>query len=210
VLHDEVLPNLHTALLYLNEESAGPTEKQQAMNALAKAHREISDLMREMPLPLPHRLAQNGLAAAVKSLLEVDFAHQFSTVNLSIQPEAAQKARDLPLYIAEALYFAARELVRNAAAHGRGSQSERSLHLEVHFVLENELCLIIEDDGIGPQELDSPVESNPERKTSGSGNGLRIHSAVLAAVGAELEITTRPEGGTRAVIRVNFPTSNHS
>jgi two-component sensor histidine kinase len=103
------------------------------------------------------------------------------------------------------LFFAARELVRNAADHARGDQLERDLCLEVHLALAKELCLVIEDNGIGyQQDADTSINSELSRR-KGSGNGLRIHSALLAAVGASLEISNRPEGGTRAVIRVSHP-----
>jgi signal transduction histidine kinase len=198
VLHDEVLPELHTALLYLSEDPPAAEEKQLAMDALARAHRRIARLMREMPLPAPHHLTQSGLGAALQAMLEEDFAGQFSTVSLEIQPEAAQKTREMPLYISEALFFAARELVRNAAAHGRGEEPRRELCLQVRFTLEGGLRLVIDDNGIGYQPEPEPA-SDPAR---GSGSGLRIHSAILAAVGAGLEVTARPEGGTRAVITV--------
>lgn len=199
-LHDEVLPELHTALLYLSSESLGSAEKQLAMDALANAHQRIAGLMREMPLPTPHRLAQAGLGAALQALVEQDFASQFSAVSIHIQPEAADKARKIPLYVSEALFFAARELVRNAAAHGRGDQAERALQLAVCLELNSGLRLSIEDNGVGYQP--EPTGSSQPGESSGSGSGLRIHSALLAAVGASLEISARPEGGTRAVIRL--------
>ncbi|MBE0699502.1 MAG: hypothetical protein IH586_21475, partial [Anaerolineaceae bacterium] len=205
ILHDEVLPELHTALLYLSEETAGPVEKNLAMDALAKAHRRIAGLMRDMPLPVPHRLAQNGLGAAIQTMLEYDFSNQFSAVAINIQPEAAQKAREMPLYVSEALFFAARELVRNAADHARGDQVDRDLCLGIHLTLDDELRLIIEDNGIGYQQDADTNGSSEQTQRKGSGSGLRIHSAILAAVGASLEISGRPEGGTQAVIRVAPP-----
>lgn len=206
VLHDEVLPDLHTALLYLSERANEFEERQPAMQALAQAHRRISDLMREMPITAPHRLAQNGLAAALQSMLDNDFSRSFSRISLAIQPEAAQQARDLPLYASEALFFAARELVRNAAVHGRGDQPDRDLHLTFSMTCDPQLCLVVEDDGVGYQPDIEPVPTNTrgsgKEVQSGAGSGLRIHSAILAAVGASLEISTVPHGGTRAVIRV--------
>lgn len=200
VLHDEILPELHTALLYLSQEDASPGEKQQAMDALTKAHRRIATLMREMPMPAPHRLTQSGLGAALQTLVENDYASQFSQVSVDLQPEAVRIAGELPLYVSEALFFAARELVRNAADHARGGEAARPLCLTVQLRLENGLCLAIEDDGIGYQaEPDAGAGENPTRRT---GSGLRIHSAILAAVGASLEITNRPGGGTRASIRM--------
>lgn len=198
VLHDEVLPELHTALLYMSEDPPADKERNLAIDALVRAHRRLAGLMREIPVLAPHHLAQSGLVAALQSMLEADFAGQFFSVSLAIQPEAAQRAREIPLFINEALFFAARELIRNASSHGRGEEQNRNLCLWVNFTLQDGLHLVIEDNGIG---YDPEREATPE-SDRGGGNGLRIHSAILAAVGASLEVTGRPEGGTRAVITV--------
>ncbi len=61
VLHDEVLPQLHTALLYLSGSPDPSPEQRQAMAMLTELHQRIAGLMREMPLAAPQRLSQNGL-----------------------------------------------------------------------------------------------------------------------------------------------------
>jgi signal transduction histidine kinase len=198
VLHDEVLPELHAALLYLSEVPASAGE-QQAMDALANAHRRIADLMREMPLPAPHRLAQQGLAAALRAMVEIDFAHDFDGVHWEIQPDAARACRALPLFVGEALYYAARELVRNAAMHGRGERAGAPLALTIGLSLDRELRLVVEDNGVG-YHLDGDRGEAGAGRRAGTGTGLRMHSAMLAAAGARLEINTAPGGGTRGLI----------
>ncbi len=224
VLHDEVLPELHTALLLLSsyaQDAPAPAEPlqsaqvskaqvQQAMEALAGAHRQIADLMREMPASAPHRLAQGGLAAALRALIEHDFASVFNEVEWQIEPEAEAYARGLPLFISEVLFFAARELVRNAAVHGReageggyGSGSQKDLHLKIGLALPGDLCLTVEDDGAGYRpEKQGSAGSQAINSRGGAGSGIRIHSAMLAAVGARLEVLPLPEMGTRAVIYI--------
>ncbi len=224
VLHDEVLPELHTALLLLSsyaQDAHAPAEPvqgtqvskaqvQQAMEALAGAHRQIADLMREMPASAPHRLAQGGLAAALRALIEHDFASVFNEVEWQIEPEAEAYARGLPLFISEVLFFAARELVRNAAVHGReageggyGSGSQKDLHLKIGLALPGDLCLTVEDDGAGYRpEKQGSAGSQAINSRGGAGSGIRIHSAMLAAVGARLEVLPLPERGTRAVIYI--------
>ncbi|RPJ51454.1 MAG: hypothetical protein EHM21_02680 [Chloroflexi bacterium] len=197
VLHDEVLPELHTTLLHLSALAPGEPSIRQAMSSLSKAHRQIADLMREMPLPVPHRLVQGGLAAALRSLVEHDYANDFNEVEWRIAPEAVEYARGLPLFVNEVLFFAARELVRNAAIHGRERENENSdalpLCLEISLEIKNGLHLAITDNGSG-------FRSRGPDAAGGSGNGLRIHNAMLAAVGARLEVLPLPERGTQAQI----------
>jgi hypothetical protein len=74
VLHDEVLPELHTSVLYLSGVLEAGAEVRQAVETLTAAHRRISDLLRESAPGVPARLAQDGLAAALRLLLEGDLA----------------------------------------------------------------------------------------------------------------------------------------
>jgi signal transduction histidine kinase len=191
VLHDEVLPELHTAILYLSGAACNDPNVKEVVDTLSAAHRRISDLLRETAGGVPARLAQGGLIAALHSLLDGDLAGEFQQVTWQIDPAAAVKVRQTPPSVAEVVYFAARELARNAARYGRGNQP-RTLNLKISLGTAGEcLRLVVADDGVGLSNAPSPT---------GTGNGLRIHSAMLAAVGASLEISSQPEGGTRGVI----------
>jgi signal transduction histidine kinase len=191
VLHDEVLPELHTAILYLSGAACNDPNVKEVVDTLSAAHHRISDLLRETAAGVPARLAQSGLIAALRSLLDGDLAGEFQRVIWQIDPAAAEKVCQAPTSVTEVVYFAARELVRNAARYGRGNQP-RPLRLAISLETAGErLRLGVADDGVGLSDQPSPV---------GAGNGLRIHSAMLAAVGASLEISSQPEGGTRGVI----------
>ena len=90
------------------------------------------------------------------------------------------------------VFFAARELLRNAARYGRGGDPSRPLRLTLGLRLAGDgLALTVEDDGVG---------LGGQRAVAGAGSGLRIHSAMLAAVGAEMEVTARPGGGAQGII----------
>lgn len=222
VLHDEVLPELHTALLQLSglaakeQRSANDSRRekdakvqsdapiQQAMAGIAAAHRKIADLMRDMPMPVPHQLVQGGLVPALRGLVERDFASDFSGVAWQIEQQAAEYARGLPLFVNEVLYFAARELLRNASTHGRGKNAEAEVRLKISLSLTDTLCLSIEDDGAGyhlePGTGDTARSGLADPRNGGTGSGIRLHSTMLAAVGARMEVQPLPEKGTRAVI----------
>ncbi len=198
VLHDEVLPELHTAILTLGGAPSATPEGHQAVQILSAVHRRIADLMRELPLSTPTRLAQGGLAAALHTLVEKDFGDSFNDVLWEFNSQAVQRAREIPLFAAEVIYFAARELIRNSARYGRGGDSDRRLCLRLSLWEEGEkLHLAIEDDGVGIRPPSSP-EAAPGNGRVGS--GLRIHTAMLTAIGANITVMPLPGGGTRGHI----------
>jgi signal transduction histidine kinase len=198
VLHDEILPELHTAILYLGAQADPSPETRQAVETLSSAHRRIADLLRAAGPAAPARLAEEGLVAALQSLLATDLAGEFQSVTWQVQPQAEMLAREMPLFAAEVLYFAARELLRNAARYGRGGDPSRRLSLTISLAESSRPAgkarLLIADDGVGF----NPAASG--EFSTGTGSGLRLHSAMLAAVGATLEIGAPPEGGTQAII----------
>ncbi|MCI0477477.1 MAG: ATP-binding protein, partial [Anaerolineales bacterium] len=101
-------------------------------------------------------------------------------------------ARALPALTAETLFYAAREVIRNAARYGRGDTAERALNLWIAVRSTCPVSIVIEDDGIGLHKT-KLIEQ-------GSGQGLALHSAMLAVVGGTLAIESRAEGGTRVVL----------
>jgi signal transduction histidine kinase len=200
VLHDEVLPELHTAILYLSDKQDTP-EIHEAVATLSKAHRSISDLMRDSLPNAPQRLEQDGLAAALQSVLDGDLAGEFSAVKWQVDEGVNEAVSRFPVLVSEVVYFAGRELLRNAARHARGADSARPLHLIVTLEQKDGLRLVIEDDGVG---LSQPAgqfhPASAAAGAAGAGSGLRFHSAMLAAVGASLEVSSRPGCGTRGLI----------
>jgi hypothetical protein len=52
VLHDEILPDLHAAMIGLSGDAGSKTTMDdQLLDLLAGTHRQISDLLRELPAP---------------------------------------------------------------------------------------------------------------------------------------------------------------
>jgi signal transduction histidine kinase len=197
VLHDHILPRLHSAILYLSGVQGNPAVER-AVEALTAAHHQISDLMRDAALDAPQRLAERGLVAALRAFVERDVRHESVRVVWQVAPEAEASACQLPFFVGEVVYFAAQELIRNAARHGRGGDPGRALQLGIALTLEQGLCLAVEDDGVGF----SPDEGPEPENVTGAGQGLRFHSTMLAALGARLEVMALPKGGTRGMITV--------
>ena len=78
VLHDDVLPELHTALLILNRGEAG--DAAQAGDLLAQAHRRIAALLRAMPLR-PAVSPAGNVVDAIRQLVQEEMAGQFQQVS---------------------------------------------------------------------------------------------------------------------------------
>ncbi len=195
VLHDEILPQIHTAILGLGV-SQEDAAARQAVEILTAAHHRLSNLMRDAGPPLPDQLAHGGWVQALGSQVEKRFSEHFTEIVWQFDPEALQQANQVPLFVGEVVYFAAQELIRNAARHGRGEQAQQPLRLTVALEKDPSLRLVIEDDGVG---LDAAREYEA---LMDAGSGLRLHSTLLAAVGASMEVLPRPAGGTRAVITI--------
>ena len=196
VLHDQVLPQLHAAVLYLSGAGEDPAVAQ-AVEALTDAHHQVSDLMRDAASDTPQGLAERGLIAALHALIDENFRGAFADVVWSVSPQAETSVGRLPPYVVQVVFFAAQELIRNAARHGRG-HGDRPLRLQVVVEATDGIRLVVEDDGVGYHPGAKP---SPEKASSG-GRGLRFHSTMLAAVSARLEVAALPAGGTRGQIAI--------
>jgi len=191
-LHDEILPNLHTALLNLSGE-AGDLAK--AREQLAEAHRRISALLREMPAGADSPVGKIGLLPALRQMLAREFAADFAEIDWQIAPEAERRAAEIPTLSGEVIYYAAKEIIRNAARHGRGEEAGAPLNLQVSLNWHKGLELGLADNGVGL----------PESPTSG-GQGLALHGTMLMVIGGTLALADQP-GGQGTVALINLPAS---
>jgi signal transduction histidine kinase len=199
VLHDDVLPQLHAAILAL---SAAPSLQPSpavdrgggVIESLTTAHRQISNLLRDLPTTSAPQVARLGLIGALQRAVDEEWRQSFDRVTWDIAPDAERAARALPSLTAETIFYAAREAIRNAARHGRGEDAARALNLWIAVHAQtSEVSIVIEDDGAGLHKTDLAEQA--------SGQGLALHSAMLAVVGGTLAVEARAEGGTRVTIR---------
>jgi signal transduction histidine kinase len=156
----------------------GRDGEQDALGLLGDAHRRISDLLRDMPSGAAPQVARLGLLGALRKAVEEEFGTAFNGVSWQVEPEAERQTAEVAPLAAEVLYYAAREAVRNAARYGRNGDSARPLHLRVSARTWDGLELTVEDDGVGM--------SAPARDNGGSGQGLALHSTMMAVVGGSL------------------------
>jgi signal transduction histidine kinase len=231
VLHDEILPQMHLALLQLEMLRSMPTNGQitstaraealdteseamtaanvsidasrqavdEAINIISDTHRRLASMMRTTAPGAPHRLEHDGLINAIQTMLEQDFQNAFDEVDWEISEETAMRIDEvISPAIAELIFAAVQEALRNAARHARGSDVHRHLHLILKATWnpqDRHLELIVADNGIGIVSASS--------STTGTGGGLLTHSALLAIAGGSLTIVSAP--GEGVTVRIVLP-----
>ncbi len=207
VLHDETLPMLHLALLrletlrFLNAHNDTAPERSaqvldEAVESISDAHRQLASMMRAMSTGAPHRLERDGMMSAIHTMLEQDFQHAFDAVEWQVTEETARFIDDLvPPAIAELIFAAVQEALRNAARHARGSDVHRRLRLTLSASCSSDLEVLVTDDGVGI------VSSNSS--TTGTGGGLLTHSALLTIAGGGVTVKTTPGAGVS--VRIYIP-----
>jgi signal transduction histidine kinase len=172
VLHDEVLPLIHTAMLTV---STGQ-ERDVALQRLSEAHAQISALLRDLPAATTPDVARLGPIAALRKAIQGEFGSSFDAVTWEVDPEAERIAQALPTLKAETLYYAGRELVRNAARHAQPQEGEgRKLKVSA-CRKDGQLRLVVEDNGQGWDGIAPP------------GHGLELHTALMAIAGGSLTV----------------------
>lgn len=205
MLHDDILPDLHTALLLVNQEDAAQTTE--ISRLLTSTHRRIAEVLRAAPVRPALRPGGN-LLSELRQLVEEEMGSQFDAVQWQDDPHATEAAAALSPVAAEVIYYAVREAVRNAARHARGGQAGAPLTLTVTAQAGDGpqtahagdgLQIVVEDDGVGAAQ----TTSEQSRPSNGGGQGLALHSAMLAVIGGALIVDSAPGAYTR--VRVCAP-----
>ena len=99
-------------------------------------------------------------------------------------------ADNIPALMAEVVFYAAREAIRNAACHGRGGDHTRPLGLRVVVSWSDGLQILVEDSGVGLGV----------HRDKGGGQGLKLHSTMMAVVGGTLTVESVPDTHTRVLL----------
>lgn len=222
ILHDDILPQMHLALLRLetlrtymrSNASTASTSLQErtansdapaaemvldeAVDMISDAHRGLAAMMRATAPSAPHRLEHDGLVNAIHTMLAQDFQHSFDEVVWDVSEETARCIDEVtPPAIAELIFAAVQEALRNAARHARGSDVHRRLCLTLKACCNREeprLEVVVADDGVGILSASN--------STMGTGGGLLTHSALLAIAGGSLTIKSNPGEGVTVRIQL--------
>ncbi len=195
VLHDDILPTLHTAVLSLSTISRDNPAAQNAIQAMSDVHAQISDLIHTASQTSLSSSNGSNLNSSLQTYVEEEFSHEFNQIQWDLKPNLPA----LDPLAQEVLFGAIREVIRNAALHGRGDDPKRSLNLTITANQDDDLSIDIIDDGVGHAYHAPNGKSKPKQ---GSGGGLALHSTMLAIVGGYLTMETAPNGGTHVVISI--------
>jgi signal transduction histidine kinase len=203
VLHDDILPTLQTTLILLNRATNNGQAVEQggmktAVSQLSQAHRQISDLLHNMPTTTVPEVARLGLLKALQRAVSQDLAEAFDEIVWQITPAAGQQLDQMATLTAEVLFYAAREAIRNAARYGRDTQSDLpfTLHIQATWQEQSGLQLTITDNGVGMEA--SPVATAED--VPRSGQGLALHSTMMAVIGGTLAVESIPRQYTRITL----------
>src|SRR5258706_9410333 len=181
------------------EQGSEASPLNEAIDMISDAHRRLAAMMRATAPSAPHRLERDGLMQAIHAMLEQDFQNAFDEVELCVSDEAAACIDEvMPPAIAELVFAAVQEALRNAARHARGSDVHRRLRIVLKATCEridSHLEVSIADDGVGIISASS--------STTGTGGGLLTHSALLAIAGGNLTIKSAP--GEGVTVRILLP-----
>lgn len=196
ILHDEILPLLHTSIIGLSANQ----DKNEIITSISDAHKQISDLLRNNGNDSLIKVSKSGLIAALKDFIEKEMKNCFKEIIWDIDSEAENYLKNQSLTVNEVIFYAIREIIRNSAKYA--VNNEDGLILKIKSAIDNELKIIIEDNGQG---------INPDHKSeSGSGQGLKLHSTMLAVIGGYIAIESEKNNFTRANIVLPVNKDNQS
>lgn len=167
VLHDEVLPRLHLAMLRLealrarlpagrvaepahSSTSSTLPERAEPPDAPIDASGELEAVVHELGLahhdlaalmraaPIANkRRLEHGLVSALRSALDGEFRGTFDELALDAPDEARVAANALPPIAADLLLGATQESLRNAGRHGRGDDLHRRLAVRITLAADD-------------------------------------------------------------------------
>ena len=189
VLHDDVLPRMHAAMLQLSglprDTASGVVEE------LSDVHRRLSDLLHEIPTPTSAHVERLGLLGALRRMVQDEFAQVFAGVEWDVDERAQERAQAVSGMEGEVVFLAAREAIRNAARHAHGADSARAVTLTITARHHEGLELTVEDDGIG-------LAGAPD--AGAPGHGVALHSTMMAVIGGAWVSDSRPGEYTRVAL----------
>ncbi len=190
-IHDEILPRLQSAMIMLSSKAGLPDEVTQEMGEI---HRELTEVLHELPTIQEPELTRLGLVRALRNSVDSEYGTSFDSITWQVDEQLKVKVDSVQAYAKEVLYHACREAVRNAAQHGRHSSANRPLNLSIKIEWDHGLVIQVQDDGIGINAV--------AKDGATGGQGLALHSTLMAVIGGSLAVESVLEKYTRVELRL--------
>jgi signal transduction histidine kinase len=195
-LHDDILPQVHEAILAVDRlETPNPGERQTVVDGLSDLHHQISHLLRGLKSQAGPDFSRVGLFQALQEMIEGEMPGSFEQVDWEVQPIAEETLRRLSPTALEVLFYAAREAIRNAAAHAEQVDGKAPC-LRIEILGEGGLEIRVQDSG-------GKWSGRSSGQPPGSGNGLVLHSTMMSILGGTLQIESTETQPTR--VRLCLP-----
>lgn len=184
VLHDDILPEIHTIMIGIDS-MKNETVRIDLLKSLSDLHKKISNLLKILPFH-PGDLTALNFIGEIKNLVKSELPGE--SVSYFLDENAIEKLQSLEAVALEVIYYAIRELLRNILRYA--IIPDKKLEVKISLSFEKSILeLSIEDNGKGIQ--DSSVSR------VGSGQGLILHSTMMAVIGGALIKESHPGEFTR-------------
>jgi len=184
ILHDDILPEIHTVMIEIDS-MKNETVRANLLDSLSGLHKKISNLLKILPIH-PADLTTQNFLEEIRNLAKSELRGE--SIFYSFEPEAEEKLQFLEPVALEVIYYAVRELFRNILRYAKSPVRKLEVKVSLSFV-NSILELAIEDNGKG-------IPVSPENR-AGAGQGLVLHSTMMAVIGGALIKETLPEEFTR-------------
>lgn len=193
ILHDNISALLSSAGLHLSafmvnsEKETIPEEIIKSRALLKEAHDKVRDLSHEL---IPPVLLKLGLFYAIQDLCE---KNTNSTITFDCKIGIPLQKR-YPEEFEFKIYFIISELINNILKHSQAKKATIQIN-----AIENNLIFLIEDDGIGFDEL---------KPLSSEGFGLTQIKVRVRNLKGKIKITSRINAGTKIEMEIKAPEKN--
>lgn len=175
MLHDEILPEIHSSILILSRVQNESAFLEQ-IRLLTDLHKRISSFLRELP-DTSLEIQRLGLIDAL--IRRTDSEFETSWFDWSYDPGLQERFPISKPETLEVLFYACRESIRNAVKYSEEGERKR---ISVSFFEKN-----TDKKGILIQ-IKNRIERSRNSSVQSAGQGLKIHSALLKVFGGHLTL----------------------
>lgn len=175
ILHDEILPEIHSSILILSQLKKDVIFSEQ-IQLLTNLHKRVSNFLRELP-DTGLEIQRLGLIESLIRLTGSEF--ETSWFYWDFDPDLKHRFPITKPDVLEILFYACRESIRNAVKY-----SDESTYKKISVIFlknkEDKKGIVI--------RIKNKIKTSGTQVLESAGQGLRIHSALLKIFGGYLTL----------------------